>query len=236
MLSDRALSSLRCAAAVAHAVPGVRLRVQGGGETLVQVAHRPPTDAPLAGRLEGPPDTSSRISTGTSTDGPSEPVAMGPCAFRGAVVQAHRQRQEGRRLQFMGLDAELDPAVSYGVRASTDQVLAGGMLRLLYDDRWLHLLALIGDEDEIDALVADPIDADGFEVGIAVHHDPELGVAILHVTTEVDDQPRSAAAIDALTTAAARQAIAEFEAHLSPGPATPDEPALDPAPRDRRRR
>ena len=173
---------------------------------------RVPTTGGATGRV--------RSSTSPPTTSP-DPLAMGPCAFRAAVVEAHRQRQIGRRLQFMGLDAELDPAVSYGVRPSTDQVLTGGMLRLLYDDRWLHLLALIGDADEIDALVVEPIDTFGFEVGIAVHHDPELEVAILHVTTDVDDHPRSAAAIDALTTAAARQAIAEFEAHLSPGPAHP---------------
>ena len=50
-----------------------------------------------------------------------------------------------------------------------------------------------------------------------MHHDADLEVAILHVTTDVDDHDRSAAAIDALTTAAALQAIAEFEAHLATG-------------------
>jgi hypothetical protein len=161
---------------------------------------------------------------------------MGPCAFRAAVVEAHRQRQVGRSLLLMGLETALDPSVSYGVRPSTDQVLNGGMLRLLYDDRWLHLLALTGDADEIDARFVEPIDALGFEVGIAVHHDADLEVAILHVTTDVDDHDRSAAAIDALTTAAALQAIAEFEAHLSPGPVSPDGSGLDAVVRDRRRR
>ena len=228
MLSDRALSSLRCAAAVGHAVPGVRLRVQGGGRTLIEVSHRPRPDE---GRGTGP----CPIEHLPADDQP-HPLTMGPCAFRAAVVEAHRQRQIGRRLQFMGLDTELDPSVSYGVRPSIDHVLTGGMLRLLYEDRWLHLLALTGDADEIDALFVEPIDAFGFEVGIAVHHDPELEVAILHVTTDVDDHERSVAALDALTTAAALQAIAEFEAHLSPGPVSPDGSGLDAVVRDRRRR
>ena len=215
MLTDRALASMRCAAAVAHAVPSVRLRVAGGGRTLIEVS-RPP--GPDAGD-EGSPRT------------------MGTCAFRAAVVQAHEHRREGRLLHFTGLEAGLDPSVSYGVRPSTDVVLTGGMLRLQHQARWLHLLPLTGDHDALDALVVEPYDGNGFEVGLAIHHDAELGVAILHVATEIGDHERSAAAIDALTSAAALQAIAEFESHLSPGAASGSSGrALDPAARDPHRR
>jgi hypothetical protein len=192
MISDRSLVALRSGAAVAHAVPGVRLRVEGGGRLLIEVAHH----------VEPAPADDHRTMT--------------PCAFRMAVVGARRHRQEGRRLQFIGLDADLDASVSYGVRPSSDLVLPGGMLRVRYHERWLHLLPLDGTTEAIDDLVAEPYEGNGYEVGIAVHHDPDLGIGLLHVTTDIHDDERSAAAVDALVTAAARHAIVEFEAHLSP--------------------
>jgi hypothetical protein len=192
MISDRSLIALRSGAAVAHAVPTVRLRVEGGGRTLIEVAHHP-----------DPPPC-------------AEPRVMTPCAFRMAVVGAHRHRQEGNRIQFIGLDPQLDPSVSFGVRSSCDHVLAGGMLRVRLDERWLHLLPLDGPADVIDELVAEPYDVGRYEVGIAAHHDADLGIGLLHVTTDVHDDDRSAAAVDALISAGARHAVAEFEAHLAP--------------------
>jgi hypothetical protein len=218
MISDRSLIALRSGAAVAHAVPGVRLRVEGGGRLLIEVAHH----------VE-PANTDVHRT-------------MTPCAFRMAVAGARRHRQEGRRLQFIGLDADLDPSVSFGVRPSSDVVLPGGMLRVRYHERWLHLLPLDGATEAIEAiddLVAEPYEGNGYEVGIAVHHDPELGIGLLHVTTDIYDDERSAAAIDALVTAAARHAIEEFEAHLAPltrEPATEVATAPDRADRDPRRR
>ena len=51
-----------------------------------------------------------------------------------------------------------------------------------------------------------------------------------------NDHDRSAAAIDAITTAAALRAIVEFDADLSPGSPSPAGSVLDPVVRDRRHR
>ena len=191
MISDRALTAFRCATAVAGALPTVRLRVDGGGRTLLDVA-RPPLPE--------------------SADHPVMPV----CAFRNAVATAHRHRRAGDRLRFMGLDRDCDPTVSYGVRPGIDAVLTGGMLRVRHEDRWLHVLPVASEAALVAEVVAEPIETDGFEVEIAVHRDEDLDVSVLHVSTDVGDHERSVAALDALTTVAARVSVAELEGYLAP--------------------
>jgi len=192
MISDRALSAMRCAAAVCCAVPDVRLRIEGGGRTLLDVSR--------------PPIVSE-----------SEHPVMPACAFRKAVAVAHHHRRIGDRLRFMGLDRECDPSVSYGVRPGIDAALTGGMLRVRHEERWLHLLPVVADPALVAEHVSERIDCDGFSVEVAVHVDEDLGVSILHVSTDVGDHEGSVAALDALTTVASRLSVAELEAYLSPG-------------------
>jgi len=111
-MTPLALVPLRLAATVAHALPGVRLRLHHAGQTLVAVA-RPPE--------------------------PPEPV-IGPCAFRNAVARAHRQIEAGHRLRFLGLDEGEAPAVDVAV-ASPNRVQPGGLLRIAVDDAQVHAFA-----------------------------------------------------------------------------------------------
>jgi hypothetical protein len=82
------LVPLRRAATVVHALPGLRLRLRADGRTILAVA-RPPLP-------EGP--------------------AVTPCAFRASVARAHRQLQEGHRLQFLGMAEGATPGIEVGSR------------------------------------------------------------------------------------------------------------------------
>lgn len=103
------LVPMRLAATVAHALPGVRLRLRDGDTTLLEVA-RPPL----------PP-------------GP----AVGPCAFRNAVARARLQLEAGAHLQFLGLDEGRRPAIDVGVRPG-DRILPGGIYRVAVEDASVH--------------------------------------------------------------------------------------------------
>ena len=116
----------------------------------------------------------------------------------------------------MGLDRDCDPAVSYGVRPTIDAALTGGLLRIRHDDRWLHALSVASDRLVVVDAVAEPIRAGDHVVDLAIHFDEDLEVSILHVSTDVGDHARSVAALDALTTVAARLSVSELEAFLLP--------------------
>ncbi|MBW3669019.1 MAG: hypothetical protein KY443_07370 [Actinobacteria bacterium] len=107
------MAALRLAATMAHCLPGVRLRVRDGDRTLLTVA-RPPFDE----------------------DGP----VVGPCVFRRVVGRAHEQLKAGTCLSFMGLAADVDPAVDAGVRPG-DAVLPGGIHRVRVGDGIVHAFA-----------------------------------------------------------------------------------------------
>lgn len=103
---------MRLAATLAHALPGVRLRLRDGDATLLEVA-RPPL----------PPGH-----------------VVGPCAFRNAVARAHHQLVAGVRLQFLGLAEGRAPTIDVGVRAG-DRILPGGIYRVAVDDAQVHAFA-----------------------------------------------------------------------------------------------
>jgi hypothetical protein len=83
------MAALRIGATLAHALPGVRLRL-GDRErgALLEVAG------------DGPCDATRRVT---------------PCAFRAAVARAHRRTAEGVRMTFLGLPLGHDPVVAVGV-------------------------------------------------------------------------------------------------------------------------
>jgi hypothetical protein len=95
------LTVLRRTATLAHAVPGLRVRLRHDGITLLEVlrpAH--PVVAP-PGRW------------------------LTPCGFRMAVGRALQAAQEGRTLAVLGLPAGVDPAVD--VAATCGELLPGGI-------------------------------------------------------------------------------------------------------------
>jgi hypothetical protein len=101
------LTVLRRTATLAHAVPGIRVRLRHDGTALLEVlrpAH--PVVAP-SGRW------------------------LTPCAFRVAVGRAVRAASEGRTLAVLGLDAGVDPAVDIG--ATSGALLPGGIACLPTD-------------------------------------------------------------------------------------------------------
>jgi len=103
------LVPMRLAATVAHSLPGVRLRLRDGDDTLLEVA-RPPL----------PP---GRV--------------IGPCAFRAAVARAQLQLDAGVRMRFLGLDEGRRPTIDVGVKPG-DLVHLGGIYRVAVGDLWVH--------------------------------------------------------------------------------------------------
>lgn len=103
------IAALRIAATLAHALPGVSIRLRDGQRTLLVVA-----DAA---------DASGQ--------------AIGPCAFRMAVARAHEHIKSGARLAFMDLPEGVEPAVDVGVRTG-DRALPGGIYRVSVGDRTIH--------------------------------------------------------------------------------------------------
>ena len=98
------LTVLRRTATLAHAVPGIRVRLRHDGTALLEVlrpAH--PVVAP-SGRW------------------------LTPCAFRMAVGRAVRAHHDGRTLAVLGLGAGVDPAVD--VCAPNGTLLPGGIAQL----------------------------------------------------------------------------------------------------------
>jgi hypothetical protein len=96
------LTVLRRTATLAHAVPGIRVRLRHDGMTLLEVlrpAH--PVVAP-SGRW------------------------LTPCAFRVAIGRAVRAAHEGRTLAVLGQRPGVDPAVDVG--ATNGVLLPGGIV------------------------------------------------------------------------------------------------------------
>jgi hypothetical protein len=83
------MDALRVGATLAHALPGVQLRLRDHERgTLLEVAG------------DGPGETTRRVA---------------PCAFRSAVARAHRRIAEGVRMTFLGLPLGHDPVLDVGV-------------------------------------------------------------------------------------------------------------------------
>lgn len=134
-------------------------------------------------------------------DGPPQVPA---CVFSSAVARAHALRAAGQPMGFMSLPEGVDPAVDIGV-ADQDRVVPGGIVRTTLGRSWLHV-----------APVALPGDACLAALGSGLHglscqHDRELEVTLLQVSSPAEDWERARAAVDTLTVAIGRCAVADLE-------------------------
>lgn len=111
-MNHLALVPMRLAATVAHALPGVRLRLRARERTIVEVAR-----APIAA-----------------------PGVIHPCGFRNAVARAHRELEAGQRLRFLGLDEGEAPGIDVAV-AAPSSVRPGGLLSVRVQDAHVHAFA-----------------------------------------------------------------------------------------------
>jgi hypothetical protein len=115
VISDPAMTALRCAAALVRAVPQTRVRVRHGDTVLVDV-RRPPF-------------------TGDAT--PQVP----PCHFHDAVSHAYAVHKAGRPLRFLDLPGGAVPSIDIGV-PSGDHVFAGNVARVTMGPVWVHVVPI----------------------------------------------------------------------------------------------
>jgi hypothetical protein len=127
VISERAITALRCGAAVLHCTSGVRLRLSHNGDPIFEIAQPPCPEV----------------------DHPVIPT----CRFRASVVRAFAEQSAGRDIAMCGLPDSADPQISYGVGPG-DRVLPAGILRLERGGLWLHVGAIPGHGSLIDGLMA----------------------------------------------------------------------------------
>ncbi len=156
--------SLRRAATVAHALPGVRLRLRNGTSTLLEVGH------------------SSQPSPGV----------IPPCAFRHAVARAHEHLKSGCAIRFLGLPSGDDPAVDVGVRHG-DRAHFDGLYRVNVGDMDVHAFATTLSPRrcrelliERDASVCRHPSAAG---SVRLHHDAATEITLVHALTAHYEHP-----------------------------------------------
>jgi len=106
------LVPMRLTATIAHALPGVRLRLRHDDRTLLEVLR---------------------------TDQPADGVVT-PCAFRSAVARAHRLLEAGERLRFLGLGEGEAPAIDVAVGPG-GAIHPGGLYAVPSHDHHLHAFA-----------------------------------------------------------------------------------------------
>lgn len=114
-ISEPEMSALRCAAALVHAVPHVRLRFRDAERVVLEVDRAPAAD----GRV----------------------VHANPCRFRRAVCCAYARSLVGRPLRFLDLPGGAVPAIDVGV-PSRGRVLPGGLVRLTMGPILVHVVAV----------------------------------------------------------------------------------------------
>jgi hypothetical protein len=155
-----ALVPLRLVATAAHVLPGLRLRLRHGDRIVLDVARSPLAD----GRW------------------------ITPCAFRGAVAEAHRQLELGVRLRFLELAEGSSPTIEVGV-APGDRVLPGGIYRVGVADVVVHAFATTLEPRTCRTVVA----AQGGDVpDVRLHHDAATDVTLVHMVrpAAIDGDPR----------------------------------------------
>lgn len=155
-MTPAGMVALRIAATLAHALPGLRVRIRDGHRTLVEIAH--PAHA------TGP--------------------AIGPCAFRMAVARAHEEIKAGARLAFMGLPAGAEPAVDIGVR-SGDQSLPGGICRLSVGDQTVHGFATTLSPRQCRNILARDELPMAVEA-VRLHYDAATEITLVHTVSQTE--------------------------------------------------
>jgi len=156
-VTRRGLTAMRIAATLVHAVPTVRVRIRHGGAIVLEVGHPAATEGP----------------------------ALGPCAFRRAVADAHELAKNGRQLAFMGLPVGVAPAVDIGV-APGDKALPGGIYRVTVGDQTIHGFATTLPARRCRETFA------GLPEGphaIRLHHDAATEVTFVHTVLPVELAP-----------------------------------------------
>jgi len=127
-ISESGMSALRCAAALVHAVPHVRLRFREGERVVLDVARARVDD-------EGA-------------------LHASPCQFRRAVCCAYARALVGRPLRFLDLPGGAVPAIDIGV-PSCGAVLPGGVVRVVMGPVLVHVVAVALPEAACRAVLAE---------------------------------------------------------------------------------
>lgn len=158
-MTPATMATLRLAATVAHALPGVGLRLRNGGCTILEVSGAPC----------------------------SSPRTMSPCAFRMAVARAHQLAHTAARLgslRFLsGEDLALDIRVSSG-----DRIWPSGTYRIGVGDGYVHGFATTLAPRHCRRLISQSADTGALPAGldgVGLHLDAATEVTLVHAVTPV---------------------------------------------------
>jgi hypothetical protein len=179
-------------------VPGLRVRLRSGGAVVTEVGHWADDRQPVAGA------------------GGQPPFRLAPCAFRAAVVEARRRRDQGVRLAIRGVDG--DPAIDVGVIPG-GQRFPGGILRVPCEGQWLYAFALCGDAARFAPLVEGVV---GEMAGrrpkgrLGLRPDEALGTAVCFLEADGAAPPVDAAVLELLGGLLARFTVEEVCAIPAP--------------------
>ena len=189
-----ALARLRCAAALLASTPASSCRLRSGDRVLLEVM-RPP----LAKR--------------------DHPVAPA-CWFRAQVAAAtrhHPAHPHAAAGPLWGKASLADLAVDIGVSAGA-AVLPMSVIRVPYDDAWVHLLAVAQPLDVVRPIAEELADEEATEC-LELLWDRELDATVLALASPRDDAEAGDAAADVLRTVGMQTAICGLEALLAETPA-----------------
>lgn len=176
MISEPGFAALRVAATLVHTVPGLRARLRDDRGVRATVARRP---------LDGAGADGDGADAGT--------VALSPCGFRKAVIEASAQIRAGRALALLDLDA--DPAIDIGVPAD-GRSWPGGIYRVPLEQRWLYAFATTLEPESCHEVGRPLVDASGplpeLEA-LGIRGDTDTGVTVLYA-----EAPSTATPVDEL--------------------------------------
>jgi len=110
------MNGLRTTATLAHAIPGLAVRLRHGDRMLL-TSCRPP-----------------------APEGEGEWLA--PCAFRATVGAALQHVRAGRTIGVLGLEPGVDPGVELGGCSGTT-IHAGGVVAAVHGRRFVHAFATL---------------------------------------------------------------------------------------------
>ncbi len=110
------MNGLRTAATLAHAIPGLAVRLRHGDRTLL-TSCRPPAPA-------------------------GEGEWLPPCAFRATVGAALDHVRAGRTIGVLGLEPGVDPRVELGGAGGTT-IHTGGIVSAVHEHRFVHAFATL---------------------------------------------------------------------------------------------
>jgi hypothetical protein len=176
VLDHDELATLRRAAAMAHTVGMIGVRLSAGATTIADVV--PPAGSPLARRLDPGP-------------------RIDPCGFRVAVANAWADHRAGRKVGLAGWDGH-EQGVRLSVTWAVDApgtLLGLGAVRALCATQAVWAFASLLPPDRLSALLADATATDepspplGEELAAKLIYDELLDVTVVHI--EVDPPTRS---------------------------------------------